>query len=100
VIGGTSAVAPMWAGLVVLLNQKLQRRLGFISSSLYRIDQSSGFRDITMGNNGGYTAAFGWDPVTGMGSPIGNQMVQALQGAMAQTATQRTEQRVAATSQR
>jgi kumamolisin len=83
VVGGTSAVAPLWAGLMVLLNQKLNRRLGFVNPTLYRIEPSSGFRDITMGNNGAYDASFGWDPTTGLGSPMGAQILQALQGAAA-----------------
>jgi kumamolisin len=83
VIGGTSAVAPLWAGLIVLLNQKLNRRMGFVNLALYSIDQTRGFRDITMGNNGAYSATYGWDPVTGLGSPMGVQLCQALQGAAA-----------------
>ncbi len=81
VAGGTSAVAPLWAALVVLLNQKLNRRLGFVNPQLYNIDQSSGFRDITMGNNGAYSATYGWDPCTGQGSPMGTQLLQGLQSA-------------------
>jgi len=81
VIGGTSAAAPLWAGLVVLLNQKLNRRLGFVNPSLYAMNQSKDFRDITTGSNGAFSASSGWDPVTGLGSPNGNQLLQALQGA-------------------
>ena len=91
VVGGTSAVAPLWAGLVVLLNQKLNRRLGFVNPTLYGLDESSDFRDITMGNNGAYSAGFGWDPVTGLGSPKGTQMLQALQGETAQMHAQKRE---------
>jgi kumamolisin len=87
VIGGTSAVAPLWAGLVVLLSQKLNRRLGFVNPTLYNL-QASGFRDITMGNNGAYSAGFGWDPATGLGSPKGAQMLQALQGESVSAQTQ------------
>ncbi len=82
VIGGTSAVAPLWAGLIVLLNQKLNRRLGFVNPSLYPLNESQAFRDITSGNNGVYSAGPGWDPVTGLGSP-GAQLLQALQGDVA-----------------
>jgi kumamolisin len=91
VVGGTSAAAPLWAGLVLLLNQKLNRRLGFVNPSLYGLDQSSDFRDITMGNNGAYSAAFGWDPCTGLGSPLGTQLLQTLQGTAAATHTQKAE---------
>jgi kumamolisin len=87
VIGGTSAVAPLWAGLVVLLNQKLNRRLGFINPTLYNIDQSNGFRDITMGTNGAFSATFGWDPTSGLGSPLAMQLLQALQSTAQTTHT-------------
>ena len=73
VIGGTSAVAPLWAGLIALLNQKLQTRVGYINSPLYAVSESNCFHDITVGNNGAYTCQQGWDPVTGLGSPIGTQ---------------------------
>ena len=79
VAGGTSAAAPLWAGLIALLNQKLNRRLEFVNPFLYSIDQTSGFRDINLGNNGAYTATYGWDPCTGNGTPMGAQLLQALQ---------------------
>lgn len=91
VVGGTSAVAPLWAGLVVVLNQKLNRRLGFVNPTLYGLNESSDFRDITMGNNGAFSAGFGWDPVTGLGSPKGAQMLQGLQGEAAQAHAQKRE---------
>jgi kumamolisin len=90
VIGGTSAVAPLWAGLVVLLNQKLNRRLGFVNPTLYTLGETNGFSDITMGNNGAYSAGFGWDPTTGLGTPKGAQMLQALQGETASAHAQNT----------
>jgi kumamolisin len=77
VIGGTSAVAPLWAGLVALVNQSLGRRAGFINPLLYQ--NPTAFTDIVTGNNGAYQAAPGWDPVTGLGSPIGGQILAALQ---------------------
>lgn len=98
VVGGTAAAAPLWAGLVVLLNQKLNRRLGFINPALYNIDQSSGFRDINLGNNGLYSATFGWDPVTGHGTPMGAQLLQALQGAGTQSHTHKEERAHATTA--
>ena len=94
VVGGTSAVAPLWAALVLLLSQKLNRRLGFINPSLYNQDRTSDFRNITTGNNGAYSAASGWDPCTGLGSPRGAQLLQGLQVAVAQT--QKTERTHAA----
>jgi kumamolisin len=80
VVGGTSAVAPLWAGLVALLCQKLQSRVGFINPALYNMDESSCFRDITSGNNGAFSAGPGWDPTTGLGAPVGIQIMQSLQG--------------------
>jgi kumamolisin len=79
VIGGTSAVAPLWAGLVALCNQALGRSLGFVQPALYQLGASA-FRDITSGNNGHYNAGPGWDPCTGLGSPNGTAMLTALQG--------------------
>jgi kumamolisin len=79
VIGGTSAVAPLWAGLVALLNQQLNTRLGFINPAIYSIAApSNGFNDITQGNNGDFAAGPGWDPCTGLGSPIGTQLATLL----------------------
>jgi kumamolisin len=85
VVGGTSAVAPLWAGLIALLNQKLQSRIGFINPALYNMDESSCFRDITSGNNGAFSAGKGWDPTTGLGSPVGIQIMQTLQGITSQS---------------
>src|SRR5208283_4428122 len=57
VIGGTSAVAPLWSGLVALLNQKLGRPLGFLQPTLYALPQTAGaFRDIVTGTNGAFPA--------------------------------------------
>jgi kumamolisin len=76
VIGGTSAVAPLWAGLLALINQSLNTRVGFVNPVLYQ--NTSAFTDITSGNNNGYSAGVGWDPVTGLGSPIGTSVLTAL----------------------
>jgi kumamolisin len=79
VIGGTSAVAPLWAGLVALINQSAGKRSGFINPALYTM-ASTAFTDITEGNNNGYSAGPGWDPVTGLGSPLGTRLLAALGG--------------------
>ena len=50
VVGGTSAVAPLWAALIALINQKLGKRQGLINTALYALS-GSGFHDITSGNN-------------------------------------------------
>ncbi|MGD0801386.1 MAG: S53 family peptidase, partial [Terracidiphilus sp.] len=79
VIGGTSAVAPLWAGLIALLNQKLQSRIGLINPLLYNLDESTCFHDISSGNNGAFTAGPGWDAATGLGSPVGISLIEAIQ---------------------
>jgi kumamolisin len=66
-IGGTSAVAPLWAGLVARLNQTATSAAGYINPDLYKNPQW--LRDITQGNNGDFAAASGWDACTGLGSP-------------------------------
>ncbi|MGZ4410295.1 MAG: S53 family peptidase [Gaiellaceae bacterium] len=89
--GGTSASAPLWAGLVALADQYAGRRLGFVNAGLYRIGRSrlyhTALHDITDGNNtvrfppktiSGYHAGPGWDPVTGWGSPIASVLVPLL----------------------
>jgi kumamolisin len=78
VIGGTSAVSPLWAGLTALLNQKLGKPLGFANPLLYAATSSSGFQDITAGNNGAFTAGPGWDPCTGLGRPDGAKLASAI----------------------
>jgi kumamolisin len=73
VIGGTSAVAPLWAGLVALLNQGKGSRVGYLNPKLYA--NAGALRDITEGNNNGFAAGPGWDACTGLGSPIGTKLV-------------------------
>ena len=81
VIGGTSAVAPLWAGLIALLNQKLGHPVGFLNPLLYGSLVGTGFsRDITSGNNGAYSAKQRWDPCTGWGTPDGVKLLHALGG--------------------
>ncbi len=76
VAGGTSAVAPLWAALIALINQQKGSPVGFVNPLLYPIE--SDFHDITSGNNGAYSAGNGWDPCTGLGSPDGQAIAQAL----------------------
>jgi kumamolisin len=79
VIGGTSAVAPLWAGLTALLNQKLGKPIGFGNPVLYGLGAASGaFYDITTGNNNGFNAGPGWDACTGLGRPDGTKLLAAL----------------------
>ena len=89
--GGTSASAPLWAGLIALADQYARRHLGFVNTALYRIARGGryhqAFHDVTAGNNtvrfpprtiGGYRAAPGWDPVTGLGSPNASVLIPLL----------------------
>ena len=78
VIGGTSAVAPLWAGLIALLNQALGRPVGFLNPTLYGLAAGNGLVDITSGNNGAYRAGLAWDACTGLGRPDGRKLLIAL----------------------
>jgi kumamolisin len=79
VIGGTSAVAPLWSGLIARLNQKLGTPVGFLQPALYALPASAGaFHDITVGSNGAFSAGPGWDAASGLGSPSGQNLLTAL----------------------
>jgi kumamolisin len=80
VIGGTSAVAPLWAGLLALINQSLGTNVGYVSPLLYAPKAAAAFHDITSGSNGSYSAGPGWDACTGLGSPNGVALLAALKG--------------------
>jgi kumamolisin len=88
VIGGTSAVAPLWAGLTACINQTVGKRVGALTSLLYsQVAQVNGtFHDITSGNNGAFSAGPGWDACTGLGSPVGSAIASALAGKSASAA--------------
>jgi kumamolisin len=88
VIGGTSAVAPLWAGLIALLNQSLGNSVGFLNPWLYTQAASTPgtLHDITTGNNGAYQAGPGWDACTGLGSADGVKLQVALSGGKAAAA--------------
>jgi kumamolisin len=76
VIGGTSAVAPLWAGLIALCNEELGRNVGWFHRTLYgTLAQNKALNDITSGTNGAYRAAVGWDPCTGIGTPNGQAIL-------------------------
>lgn len=87
-LGGTSAVAPIMAGLLALANEKLtkqdgkRRSVGFVTAALYGL--TSQFNDITQGNNdvtgklAGYKSGLGWDPCTGIGTPKAAGIINAL----------------------
>ena len=79
VIGGTSAVAPLMAGLIARLNQKAGQPIGFLNPVLYQQGEGAGaFHDVTQGDNGAYKARPGWDACTGLGSPDGTQLADVI----------------------
>ena len=79
VFGGTSAVAPLWAALIALINSQRAAHVGFLNPTLYA-KATGALSDITAGNNGAYKAGAGWDACTGLGSPKGQALVTALKG--------------------
>jgi kumamolisin len=80
VIGGTSAVAPLWAGLIAVTNQQTGTTAGFINPAIYAAKAAASFNDITSGTNGAFSAGPGWDACTGLGSPIATSLIQLLGG--------------------
>jgi subtilase family serine protease len=90
--GGTSASAPIWAGIIALADQYGNRHLGFVNPAIYKIARSpryhQAFHDITAGapntaefphrTIAGYRASPGWDPTTGWGSPNATVLVPLL----------------------
>jgi kumamolisin len=89
--GGTSAVAPLYAGLVARINAVLGRRIGLLTPALYLIGGAPWvhvFRDIadgltngvsfSTGSSPGYSSARGWDACTGWGVVDGTRLRQAL----------------------
>ena len=79
VIGGTSAVAPLWAGLIALLNQHFGHPVGYLNPLIYSLPSAAhAFHDIIAGGNGAYQASSGWDACTGVGRPDGAKLMAAL----------------------
>ena len=92
IVAGTSCAAPLWAGFCALANQystaTTGTNLGFLNPTLYTIASSSvyssSFHDITTGNNTGtqtpglYNAVPGYDLATGLGTPSGTNLINAL----------------------
>jgi kumamolisin len=76
VVGGTSAVAPLWVALIARINAAKGQPVGFVNPKLYKA--TGAFNDITQGNNGAYAASPGWDACTGLGSPNGQKVAAAL----------------------
>jgi kumamolisin len=84
VIGGTSAVAPLWSALIARLAQATGIRFGLLQPLVYAGvtpgTDVAGFRDITSGNNGAYSAGPGWDACSGLGVPDGTALLARLRG--------------------
>jgi len=85
VVGGTSVVAPLWAGLLALINQAGSQTVGFLNEKIYSIPaEADSFHDIVAGDNdasgqgGPYQARSGWDACTGLGSPNGVKLAASL----------------------
>lgn len=72
VVGGTSAVSPLYAGLFAALNVRAT------APALWQ--HPTAFSDIVLGDNGAYKAAVGPDACTGLGSPIGTALLAQLAG--------------------
>ncbi|KAF3394531.1 Tripeptidyl-peptidase sed1 [Penicillium rolfsii] len=75
-IGGTSASAPVFAAILTRINEERlaagKPTVGFVNPVLYAHPEA--FFDVTQGTNAGcgtngFSAAAGWDPVTGLGTP-------------------------------
>jgi len=95
-IGGTSASTPMFAGLVSLLNEARikngQPAMGYLNPWIYK--NAAAFTDVTRGDNFigrvfdhgnnpneqspyGFNCTDGWDPTTGVGTPLFDKMLTA-----------------------
>ncbi len=77
-MGGTSAVAPMWAALAARINAHLGTPIGFFSPLLYERSHHGLFHSITEGSNDRFGAGAPWNPCTGLGVPIGSAIADAL----------------------
>ena len=80
-MGGTSAVAPMWAALAARLNQRLGHSIGFFAPLLYGAPAGTLLRNVTAGGNDRFRSNAGWNPCTGLGVPIGVAIERALKEA-------------------
>ena len=83
VIGGTSAVAPLWAGLIAVANQQNGAQAGFVQPALYAARNKGAFHDIVSGGNGAFNAGPGWDPCTGLGTPIAPRVISVIKSGAA-----------------
>jgi subtilase family serine protease len=85
-VGGTSATAPLYAGLAALLNAALAEPVGYLNPNLYALPYGYVFRDINdaasnaFGGSPGYKSGPGYDACTGLGSLNGTALEHALRG--------------------
>jgi hypothetical protein len=103
-VGGTSAVGPLYAALIAIINATLQTRVGYLNPTLYAVGTGTGAlgpavcRDINDGVSNsvttasgtmspGYTSSLGWDACTGWGSIDGSALLSLLQGVFQKTMT-------------
>jgi subtilase family serine protease len=98
IFGGTSAVAPLWAGLIAVLNQITGKRMGFCNPFLYQL-RSGVLTEIISGSNddaglGNYSARIGWDACTGLGVPEGQKMLDAITNTQQPQPTQQKVQQL------
>jgi kumamolisin len=77
-MGGTSAAAPLWSALVALINERLGRPVGLLGPHLYTKPFAQAVRNVTQSGGGPCTPVPGWNPCTGLGSPIGTGLLAAL----------------------
>ncbi|MDA4115162.1 MAG: S53 family peptidase [Thaumarchaeota archaeon] len=92
-VGGTSAVAPLWTGLLTLINQSIGKPVGYINPLLYQKASASAFYDVVSGTNGAYDAGPGWDACTGWGSPDGAKLLGVLSPPATGSASRRAARR-------
>jgi kumamolisin len=101
VVGGTSAVAPLYAALIALINASLNKKVGYLNPTLYSLGSGGIFRDINDGVSNsvswtnadgsvggpslGYSSGPGWDACTGWGSINGEALLSALAAQLNQT---------------
>ncbi|HEX7158364.1 MAG TPA: S53 family peptidase [Edaphobacter sp.] len=94
VIGGTSAVAPLMAGLIAVANAANGRSAGFLQPTIYTAKGKTAFNDITSGTNYegspvGFSAGPGWDACTGLGSPVAGNLIALLGGSASASSAKR-----------
>ncbi|HEY4304692.1 MAG TPA: S53 family peptidase [Gemmatimonadaceae bacterium] len=80
---GTSAAAPLWAGLVARMNQGRGTPIGLLTAAMYaeydRLRTSGAIVPVTRGSDGLYRARRGWDCCTGLGTPRGDILHRAFE---------------------